>query len=111
MPSCVRWAWSKADYHRTSRKGPGGSVKAEGLGDGFVVCAEDHRQASLDDATQGIEVVTSNAHTSTGEGVELMPTINVATADLNRRRFLAVLATGSGVAVLDHLAAAADRPA
>jgi sugar phosphate isomerase/epimerase len=40
-----------------------------------------------------------------------MPTINVATADLNRRRFLAVLATGSGVAVLDHLAAAADRPA
>ncbi|MCX5644093.1 MAG: FAD-dependent oxidoreductase [Phycisphaerae bacterium] len=30
---------------------PGGSVKAEGLGDGSLACAEDHRQAALDDAT------------------------------------------------------------
>ena len=30
---------------------PGGSVKAEGLGDGSSVVAQDHRQAALDDAT------------------------------------------------------------
>jgi 5,10-methylenetetrahydrofolate reductase len=31
----------------------GGSVKAEGLGDGSVASVEDHRQAALDDATRG----------------------------------------------------------
>jgi hypothetical protein len=30
----------------------GGSVKAEGVGDGFTVSAQDHRQAALDDATR-----------------------------------------------------------
>jgi hypothetical protein len=33
-------------------KTTGGSVKAEGLGDGFSVPAQDHRQALLDDATR-----------------------------------------------------------
>jgi benzoyl-CoA reductase/2-hydroxyglutaryl-CoA dehydratase subunit BcrC/BadD/HgdB len=32
--------------------GSGGSVKAAGLGDGSIGCVEDHRQASLDAATQ-----------------------------------------------------------
>jgi len=35
-------------------KSPGGSVKAEGLGDGSSVSAKDHRQAALDAATHRI---------------------------------------------------------
>jgi hypothetical protein len=31
---------------------PGGIVKTEGLGDGSFAVPEDHRQATLDDATQ-----------------------------------------------------------
>jgi sugar phosphate isomerase/epimerase len=39
-----------------------------------------------------------------------MLTTNVAAAGLGRRQFLAAFATGSGVAVLDRLATAGDRP-
>jgi len=35
---------------------PGGIVKAEGLGDGLRQSGEDHRQASLDDATRTVAI-------------------------------------------------------
>ena len=38
---------------------PGGSVKAEGLGDGCIASKEDHRQAALDDATQELPVYSA----------------------------------------------------
>jgi protoporphyrinogen oxidase len=37
---------------RLGFESPGGSVKAEGLGDGSIAYARNHRQAALDDATQ-----------------------------------------------------------
>jgi hypothetical protein len=40
------------DSHRGLPKTAGGSVKAEGLGDGFSSPAQDYRQAALDDATR-----------------------------------------------------------
>jgi len=46
------------------RDNPGGIVKAAGLGDGLVQSAEDHRQASLDDATRKHEIVRRNRYQS-----------------------------------------------
>jgi hypothetical protein len=45
------------------------------------------------------------------KGTDLMSTTNVATAGLGRRQFLAAFAAGSGVAVLNRLAAGGEPPA
>jgi len=39
----------------------GGSVKAEGLGDGSIASEEDHRQAALDAATPSAETFALSA--------------------------------------------------
>jgi biotin synthase len=43
---------STADRKLVQGRSTGGSVKAEGLGDGCTVCQGNHRQAALDDATR-----------------------------------------------------------
>jgi hypothetical protein len=39
----------------------GGIVKTAGLGDGSNALAQDHRQASLDDAARGLNIYTVGA--------------------------------------------------
>ena len=74
------WLPDSADVARISNQ-KGGSVKAEGLGDGCIALREDHRQAALDDATRpaqdpgssgGPEDATAMVEMATAAGLQLL---------------------------------------